>query len=634
MDQIDSYAAIHVQPADVEASRFINSFVEQAQKLRDHYEPQWEENWANYRVQPYLNASHNAAAGNPYADSRYSSLSPSMQLKTPESHQITNTLVAVLLASLYGTRDYVRAEPVGDEDIQKALKVSQLVMYGLERKGGYRTDYEALKDAVIFGTGCWSAGWRTDIRKVPRRIQVPGQDGQPQLDPQTGAPISALVNVDYPIYDDVSRAAPSLYDIWFDPGATRIGDSDGIVERIRMSRDTLRAMARTPGWIGSGIASVIASKPNEWARGPGNDTGPKLFIEGLTKDDVKNIAAFGYYGGYRYTGILPSEVAARLGVDPSMSHQLAIINGIMVQLGQNPQYKGEVPYGTISILPTGGSMYGLSPLTVIRYLQDVSDTQLILTVQAMLESVYQNYVVGGAAGVGPNFHRQLMNRKPREVFPVPGDITQIAPLAKDYAGLQMAAQTLQLLSSTMRDASAARDPVQGIQSNDRSTATEVQTVATAALQNVDQLASLIERDELPRTGDHIFGLYYVNLDDEGKFIRRVGEDAATKVQFADLDADFDFTFVGARHAVSRQKNAADFMQFLQILMSNPMGAAQVNIGAAAQWFSDHASEARGLMDIIEKDPNEVIAKMQVMGIGGPMVEANPQAQPAAGGKKG
>ena len=616
---------------DQVATDWINQWVLASHRIRQQFEPYWEENWLNYRVEPLGGRSLGQKQINPYADD-FSGNAGIGALKTPESHQVANTLTATILASLFGVRNYVQAEGTGGEDQEGARKVSQLVMFGLERPGNYRTNYETLKDAIIFGSGFYRASWVTQTRMVPRRMPIPDGQGGFLLNPQTGIPVTVLTNVMVPVKDDPALVPLSLYDIWLDPSIARFSDSKGIVERGRISNDDLSAMRGQPGWDSNAIDRLMLMAPNEFIKGPGQDTSPKLSIEQLNREDLKNLQEFGYRGTWTYTGMLDSGTARKLSLDPNMSHTLTVANGILIGKAQNPQRNGELPYGSITILPTGGQPYGLSPLTVIRYLQDVSDSQLILTMQAMIEAVYQNYIVGGAAGADPQFFKQLERKRPRQVFSVAGEVTQVQPLPKDYQGLQIASQGLQMLSQVMRDASSARDPIQGIQANDRSTATEVNVTASAALQNVDQLSALIERDELPREGSLIHGLYYVNLEDEGMVLKRIGDKEQTSISFFDIDGDYDLNFVGARQAITKQQKSNDFKEFIGFLVQTPLGQASLDLEAAVRWFADNALNTRGLEDLIIQDPNEIVARMQVMGMNGPLGVGKNQVGSAPPGK--
>ena len=597
---------------DVVALKYFDSAVTQSQKVKTQIEPMLEENWSNYRVEPFHHHRTELKQLDPYAaDSRGGGIN---QLKSTESHQVSRTLTSVILATIHGVRDYVQADPIGDEDVEGALKVSRLVMYGLERPGGFMTDYETLQDGVNFGLGVGKNSWDTRFRMVPRRLPVPDGNGGFVLDPETGVPLTVMQNITVPVFDDIVRTAPSLWDLWLDTSVTRFSDQKWIIERMRMSRDTLRAMKGEPGWIEAGINRVLAGKPDEWARGPGEDESPKLKIEQLTLDDIKNIKDFGFMGAWEYYGELPSEVARKLGLEPLASSHLIMINGSLVFKGQNTQYRGHIPYTSIDILPSGNSLYNLSPLTVIKYLQDISDSMLILSVQAALEAVYQNYVVGGAAGVGYNFANELKNRKPREVFMVSGDSSQIQPLVKDYTGLSIASQTLSGLSQIMRDASAARDPIQGQASGGRTTATETNIVAQSALQNIDSLAAVIERHNLPELGRQIHDLYRVHLEDEGAVIKRVGDSEATKISFFDIEPDFDIAFVGARHIQSKSAKANDMLTFFQAALSNPITSAQLDFFEFVRRLGDEALDIKGLESLVNTNPEEAIAKLQAMGL--------------------
>jgi hypothetical protein len=612
----------HSDKATVE---FIDDLVEQAHAVRQELEPQWYENWGNYRVE-------NDNLGG--ADKKYPlssgginrfELSPVNFLKTPESHQGVNTLRALLLAGLFGTRDYVQADPVGDEDIEAAKRVSRLVMYGLERPGNFRTNFETIGDGLIFGLGSYTALWKTVIRTVPRRFPVPDPTNPQELlrDPQTGAVMTVLQDQKIPVRNDPSLETDDIFDTWYDPAANRFDQLKWKIKRFRIRGDELEGLKNDEEWDSDGINRVLASEPDDHATGPDRTEHPKLLTENLTLEDVKEVSEYGYYGGWVFEGLVPEDVAKEIGgIDPSGTVVLRTINGIKVQAIQSRQKDGDIQGGSITILPTGRGIYGLSPLTVVRYLQDVSDTQMVLTVQALIESVYQNYLLGGDQG--PNFAHELETRRPREVFTLQGELDQIAPLPKDYSGLQISVGALNLISQTIRNAMNARDPVQGLQSGGEQTATETQLVASAALQNTDQLAVLIERDELPNMGKVINDLYYINIGDEGEIFRRVGETETTEVNYYDIDAVKDITFVGARSVLSKQARGNQFRDFANILASNPLTMASTDWHEFARRYGDEVLDVRGLERLMIQDPEEIVARMQAMGL------AN-TVGPAAGG---
>lgn len=607
------------------ARDFVNDCLERAHSVRKEYEPQWTENWSNYRVE--------SNAGG-YPDKRYPlsspggnkfDLSPVNFLKTPESHQGVNTLRALLLSSLFGVRDYVQAEPVGDEDVEAAKRVSRLTMFGLERPGNFRTNFEIIGDALIFGLGSYTGRWRQDIRLVPRRMPVPDptNPGEFLRDPKSGSVLSVLQNVEIPIFDDPALEPDDLFDTWFDPAANRFDQLAFKIKRFRIRDEELETLKADPNWDSEGIGEVLLNDPTGEQLGPDSTERPKLLTENLIAEDIKDVKQYGYYGGWMFEGKIPREVADQIGgIDSRGTVVIRLVNGIVVQAIQSPQRNGNIQGGSITILPTGRGVYGLSPLTVVRYLQDVSDTQLILTVQALIESVYQNYLIGG--GEGPNFARALETRRPREVFTMQGEVEQLQPLPKDYTGVQIAVGALNLISQTIRQAMNARDPVQGQMQSDRTTATESQLVASAALQNTDQLAVLIERDELPMMGRLINDLYYINLDDEAKVFKRVGDTELTSVRYFDIDMVNDINFVGARSALSKQAKANNFRDFAMILSSNPFTAAAVDWHEFVRRYGDEALDVKGLEALMITDPEEIVARMQAAGL------ANTIKQPTAG----
>ncbi len=638
---------------DMAARDFINDCVEQAQVVRQEYEPKWRENWANYRVE----AEHAQSPNKRYplaggAQNRFE-MSPINFLKTPESHQGVNTLRALLMAGLFGTRDYVQADPVGDEDIDAAKRVSKLVMFGLERPGNFRTNFETVGDALIYGLGSYSARWKRDVKFVPRRVPVPDPNNPQEVlrDPQTGSIMTVLQNFELPVHDDPTLETDDLFDTWFDPSANRFDQLDWKVKRFRIRDEELEALRNDPNWDADGIREALATEPSGRALGPDDTDHPKLATENLTMEDVKEVAKYGYYGGWMFEGAIPKDVSDKVGgVNHMGSVVLRMVNGFLVQAIQSPQRNGRIQGGSLTVMPTGRGIYGLSPLTVVRYLQDVSDTQLILTVQALIESVYQNYLVDGNHGA--DFAHNLETRRPREVFTLQGDIDQVAPLPKDYSGLQIAVGALSVISQTIRNAMNARDPVQGLtrQTGDQ-TATETQIVASAALQNTDQLAILIERDELPPMGHLVNDLYYINMDDEGQIFRRVGESEAqtTNVNYYDIDMVSDIHFVGARTLLNRAGKANQFRDFANMIASNPFTAASMDWHKFVRRYGDEALDVRGLEQLMIQNPEEIVARMQAMGLAqlpGQSVQSGgagpnggaPQSKarrsPSTGGKKG
>ena len=623
---------------------FVDSLLEQAHAVREPLEPQWRDNWGNYRVESSLSSPVPdkqyplAFAGmNPYK------VSPVNFLKTTESHQGVNTLRALLLAGLFGVRDYVQADPVGDEDVEAAKRVSRLVMYGLERPGNFRTNFEVLGDSLCIGMGSYSARWKSLTKVVPRRLPVPHPfvPGDFLRDPNTGAVLSVLQMMEATVFDDPVLETDDPWDTWFDPYANRFDEVKFKIKRFRIRDEEMEANRQDPkNWDAEGLALALATEPSGRPTGPDNSSHPKLITEQLTIEDVEEVHEYGFYGGWKFEGMIPQELANTLNaegattVDHRGSVVLRMINGICIQAIQSPQRNGLIEGGSITILPTGRGLYGLSPLTVVRYLQDVSDTQLILTVQAFIESVYQNYVVGGEQG--PNFARDLETRRPREVFTLSGEVSQLATLPKDYAGVQIATGALQIISQTMRNAMNARDPVQGIQKQTGdTTATETQTVAAAALQNTDQLAVLIERDELPTMGRLVNDLFYINLDDEGKVFRRVGESETTQVSYFDIDAVTDLTFVGARSVLTRGAKANQFRDFAMMLSSNPFTAAATDWHELVRRYGDEALDVKGLERLMLQDPEEIVARMQAMGLARTAPAAAGGGGPAGGppGKK-
>ena len=63
-----------------------------------------------------------------------------------------------------------------------------------------------------------------------------------------------------------------------------------------------------------GIARVLLSEPNARVEGPdGSTEQPKLLTENLVEEDIKDVAKYGYYGGWLFEGRVPKEVVDEIG---------------------------------------------------------------------------------------------------------------------------------------------------------------------------------------------------------------------------------------------------------------------------------------------------------------------------------
>ena len=75
-------ASVGNRERDRAATDFINDCVEQAHRVRKEYEPGWDENWSNYRVEPLAGQAANKTY--PMASGGKFDASPINFLKTPE----------------------------------------------------------------------------------------------------------------------------------------------------------------------------------------------------------------------------------------------------------------------------------------------------------------------------------------------------------------------------------------------------------------------------------------------------------------------------------------------------------------------------------------------------------------------
>jgi hypothetical protein len=109
----------------------------------------------------------------------------------------------------------------------------------------------------------------------------------------------------------------------------------------------------------------------------------------------------------------------------------------------------------------------------------------------------------------------------------------------------------------------------------------------------------------------------------------------------------DINFVGTRSLLSKQGKANQFRDFANMLASNPFTAASVDWHAFVKRYGDEALDVRGLETLMIQDPEEIVARMQAMGLsntvgndgGGAGADGNAPGKktrksPSTGGKKG
>jgi hypothetical protein len=86
------------------------------------------------------------------------------------------------------------------------------------------------------------------------------------------------------------------------------------------------------------------------------------------------------------------------------------------------------------------------------------------------------------------------------------------------------------------------------------------------------------------------------------------------VNYFDIDMTTDITFVGARSLLNRTTISNQFRDFANVLSSNPFTAAATDWHELVRRWGDEGFQVKGLERLMLTDPEEIVARMQAMGL--------------------
>ena len=475
------------------------------------------------------------------------------RLKDPESHQITESMLSQGVGLLLGPRDYIQAIPVGSDDPDKARMLSKILLGVLDGPGVWRTFYLLLKDSFIFGTSVVQVGWANRTRQQMTKVPTFDQSGI-----QTGFEfIQAAVN-----YENRPDILPiSLEKFYPDASGTRIQeDMQGVAKEsditvaqaLRLAKDGVFDETAVRAAITRKKDRVLRTRMSEdrYERVPNQEKSVPVLSDAEESGLVK---IFEYWGQVPY-----------LPADKARNRVITLMEDVLVRSHINPFIDGNIPFKEVVVNPIQGRFWGVSPLEVIRYLQDSADAILMNLTDAQDLAVNGPIILGKAFGGDPN---QVRRRSPRSII-MARDVKQVAPFPVDLNSLQQGAQAYLQRKMAMREATGATNPLQAIQNGDRSTAFEVSELVRVASQKVELMIQGVEKDDFPWIGRAVLSRLRQFLPDEGAVATLAGEQVPFTLD--DIDTEADVRFVGSRLAKTPGQKFQQTNTVLTMIGQNPL----------------------------------------------------------------
>lgn len=527
---------------------FVAECILKSDAARQPYVETWQEMLENYLVTtpgdgpyPRLGAPIIAAAG--LVRQRGRVQRRRAHLKDPETHQIIESLSAQGVGLLLGSKDYMTADPVGRDDPEKSRYIARILMGVLSQPGVFRTFYQIFKDAFIFGTAIVELGWETLSRQQIIRVPLMSAEG-------------FQVGEDFVPGEVVYRNRPlfrmiDIFDFYPDPSGTRIQEDMLYVgKRFRIPAHKALAMAQAGIYDKEGVTrAVMSGGSNDGDNKGDNERFETMQRQGrqATNPSYKMLTGFEFYAQVPYK---PS--------DGARNRVITCIEGQWVRSHINPYIDGNFPMKEVVVNPLAGRFWGLSPAEVVRYIQDSTDSLLMVMNDTAALSANNVLLAGATFGGDPN---RLARRGPNDVIQCQ-DVNAIKPLEIDTNALTFAGNELLRRKMQMREASGATNPLQSIPTSDRQTATEVSELVRLASQKVELMVNLIERDDMPWIGRTLHERLKQFLPRDAE-IQLAGEEFPFTVD--DIDVDADVRFVGSRHAQSQLQKVASLRESIGML---------------------------------------------------------------------
>lgn len=570
---------------------FVMGFVAASERYKRQFEDRWEEVLASFMVEPrWANEQRDTS---PYrTGSLMRGRKKRVILKDPQTNRIVNTYVAKLVRALFSDphHEYIQAEPVGYEDVQKAETTTKLLRYAMSLPGTFRTWVESLTDTVIFGTGIIEVSWYYCEREMPVR----------QITSTLGIETESTQRMMIPVYDDVMLKPVDVMDFYPDPSRYRLQEMAGAAKKFRMNTFEAHKLAKYGLYNKEAVERAFAGSgsmsPEEEERSirqgldqPAESKAPEEFRDRI---------------GYEYWGDVPWET------DGSVRRVITVLNGEKVRDVAYPLNDPALPFHSLIINPLQGRFYGVAPAEVIRYDQSFADAVKMLLAQAVIRNVLPPIAYDPSAVDDPE---ALKEWKPEALIAATGGPNSVGVVkynADFYNGFQMLAG----LQTSMLQASGAEGGGMGEAGPDREAATVGAKRLEYAVERPELAAMVIENDGLPQIGLALLRRYQQFLQGTDDLKLRVGE-LPESGWIGDIMGDFDVRFSGSRQAMTRQAKLQNIDRIIAYASAVPAFQIALPNIEIAQWMIGQLME---LPEIAAKigDPQAMLVNLLAMQAGG------------------
>lgn len=533
---------------------YLFDFLESADRAREPHLRVMDEVWENYIValpgESYRHWLWPRSTGN--VPSFYTN--PGTRLKDPETHQILQSLTAQQVGLYFAAPEYISAKPVGSgADYEKARAVQMALQGFLERPGEFRTDYEAILTSNIFGVSIVEVGWETRARQQYVL--------QPQLDAM-GVPSGRKIVPQVVVYrDQPLRRTIDPFDFYPDPVGTGINvDMRGCAKRFEIYEEEARALAQPvdgePGvYDAQAVERAIARGRDD--KGQSTPSGASTRMQDRTVNRIEATKRMRRLVGFEYHGFSPVRRN-----DGFSWRTITMLNGEIVRSHGLAYIDGKIPFVEFVPMPVPGRFWGLSPASVIRFLQDAADANLMLITDMLINSLYGPLMV--QQGFGGD-REALRNRHLRQIIEVI-DPEKVKGVPVDYQALTHGVDWYGRQKQVMRESSGRTDPVQAIPSTGDKTATEVGELVRLASQRVGMTVQITERGPFPAMGRMIHNRFRQFMGDSEVWVRFTGEPFAFTID--DIDLDVDVRFTGSAFAMSKFQKTQAYTQAIQTIAAS------------------------------------------------------------------
>lgn len=528
---------------------FVLDFVSKATEVNEERIPFWDEAQDNYFVTPTgqgtkFIVSDTLMSNLPLAFRANARHPRRSTLKDPELHQIIETLTAQAIGLLLNQRDYIQVVPVGADDYEKARILGRILTAILEQPGWYRTHYQLIKNAFIYGTAIVELSWekrsRSQMTRIPQFDQLGRLLGY-RTEPRD------VVYKDAPLFREVDR-----YNFYPDPSGTRIQhDMCGVAKRFDLTKYAVQELAR------AGTYHYTDSVRRALESASGSRKSSRMGGQMRFPDAPKDIPDdFGRLVGYEYWGKVPYKTQ-----DGATNRVITVLEDQTVRSHINPYIDGRIPFKEIVVNPVAGRFDGLAPTEVLRFLQDSADSMLMALTDAANLAVRPSIVVGTAFGGDPDEitrREELINaRNPDAVKPLPVDLN-----ALQFAGMELFRR-----KASMRETSGSNaQQLLSSEGGDR-TATAASELVRLTSQRVELMVQLMERDDYPWIGQTLHSRLKQFLPPGGG--RALFQGESMRFTLDQIDFEADVRFIGSRHNLTPFQIFSQYQTMASVLGTNP-----------------------------------------------------------------